>query len=272
MSAESNQDGSPIRGLPFRVLVVDDDPNLGESLRDVLTDKGFDVVVVTQGEMALGALSREHFDLCLLDIRMPGLDGADTAQLIHTLKPDLPVLMMTGYDLDERARRALEEGAVAILSKPLDIEHAVDLIERTVKRPSVLIVAPDQAEADTVRRALESSHCLTAVAPGLSGARQALSKASYDVIILDSQLVREQGPDALVEIGRLQPNAYLVFVRAGQRLPGAGDREVGETQRTLEAQIRHAAFAVVDKPASAGQVLRVIQRIKELLKEKRRDR
>ena len=272
MSTGVNQGSPPVGQLPFRVLVVDDDPNLGESLRDVLSDKGFDVVVVTQGEVALGFLAREHFDICLVDIRMPGLDGADTAKLIHTLKPGLPVLMMTGYELDERARQALKEGAVAVLSKPLNIDDTVELIERAVKRPSVLIVDPERTEADALRRTLEAAHCLTTTAPTLSAARQALSTARYDVVVLDTGLVRARGPDTLVDISRLQPSAYLVFARSTEDAEAEGEPPDAEQRRTLEAQIRHAAFAVVDKPVSDQQVLRVVQRIKELIKEKQVER
>jgi len=271
MAEENRPQRANRHELPFRLLVVDDDLNLGESLRDVLTDKGYEVVVVTQGTTALDFLAREHFDMALVDIRMPGLDGAATAKLIHALRPGLPVAMITGYELDDLARQALEEGAVAILKKPLDIEHTVELIEHTVKRPTVLVVDPDRPEATELRRALESANCLTTIAPNLPAAHQALREATYDVVILDSSLMREQGPDALVDITRLQPGAYLVFVRPP--LPVEAERPVdvpqeSPQQRILEAQIRHAAFAVLDKPASPREVLRVVQRVKELIKQK----
>ena len=262
--------------LPFRLLVVDDDPNLGESLRDVLTDKGYEVVVVMQGAVALDRLAREHFDMALVDIRMPGLDGAATAKLIHTLKPGLPVAMITGYELDDLAREALREGAVAILSKPLDIDRTVDLIEHTIKRPTVLVIDPDRLDVEELRQALESADCLTTVAPDLSQAREVLGRAAYDCIILNAALVRRHGPDALVDIARLQPGAYLVFVRPAAPAEPAADSKRSETpptaaQRTLEAQVRHAAFAVLDRSASPQDVLRVVQRIKELIKEKSDD-
>lgn len=268
---ENGRDKQPAAGpLPFRLLVVDDDPNLGESLRDVLTDKGYEVVVVTQGAVALGRLAQEHFDMALVDIRMPGLDGAATAKLIHTLKPGLPVVMITGYELDDLARQALQEGAVAILSKPLDIDRTVNLIEHTIKRPTVLIIDPERADAEELRQALESADCLTTVAPDLSQARQALSRAAYDCIILNAALMRGHGPDALVDITRLQPGAYLVFVRPPALAEPAA--EPTAEQRTLEAQVRHAAFAVLDRSASPQEVLRVVQRIKGLIKEKSNDR
>jgi len=265
---ENDRDSQATGGsLPFRLLVVDDDPNLGESLRDVLTDKGYDVMVMTEGAGALELLAREHFDMVLVDIRMPGLDGAATAKLIHALRPGLPVAMITGYDLDDLARRALQEGAVAILSKPLDIDRTVSLIEHTIKRPTVLVIDPERVEANEFREALQSADCLTTVTPDLPSARQALNRASYDCIILDAALMRDQGPEALVDITRLQPGAYLVFVRPPTQL----ETEPTADQRTLEAQIRHAAFAVLDKSASPNDVLRVVQRIKGIIKEKDRE-
>lgn len=262
------QPGRP-PGLPLRLLVVDDDVNLGESLRDVLNEKGYEVVVVTEGEAALGLLAREHFDAALVDIRMPGLDGAATARLIHSLTPGLPVIMMSGYELDGLARLALAEGAVAVLGKPLDIERTVALIERTVKRPTVLVVDPRAEQAAELGRALEAVNCLTTVTPDLAAARRALRHASYDCIILDSGTVREHGPDSLLDIARLQPQAYLVFVRSSAE---PAEAVPGQAHRALQAQIRHAAFAILDKRPSPQEVLRVVQRIKDLIKEKSGER
>jgi len=282
------QEGAPSATRPLRLLVVDDDPNLGESLRDVLTEKGYELVVVTDGEKALELLREEQFDMALVDIRMPGLDGATTARFIHSLAPELPVAMITGYAFDELARQTLREGAVAVLGKPLDIDHLVKLIERTVKRPTVLIVDGDQAGADALRGTLESAKCLSVVAPTLAAARQALTQSTFDVIILDSALVRQHGPDSLVEVTRLRPGAYLVFlasrapatrapaaahatsVEAGARQPldGPGAGAADAAQRTLEVQVRHAAFAVLEEQPTAGAVLGVIDRIRKRMKER----
>ena len=79
--------------------------------------------------------------------------------------------------------------------------------------------------------------------------------------------MRDQGPEALVDITRLQPGAYLVFVRPPTQL----ETEPTADQRSLEAQIRHAAFAVLDKSASPNDVLRVVQRIKGIITEKDRE-
>jgi DNA-binding NtrC family response regulator len=266
-------------GRALRVLVVDDDPNLGESLRDVLTEKGYELVVVNDGEKALALLREEQFDMALVDIRMPGLDGATTARFIHSLAPELPVAMITGYAFDELARQTLREGAVAVLGKPLDIDHLVKLIERTVKRPTVLIVDGDQPEAEELRGTLESARCLSVIAPNLAAARQALTQSTFDVIVLDSALVREHGPDSLVEVTRLRPGAYLVFLASRaptSRAPAATEAASADqasadaAQRTLEVQVRHAAFAVLEEQPTAGAVLGVIDRIRKRMKERYR--
>jgi DNA-binding NtrC family response regulator len=216
--------------------------------------------------------------MALVDIRMPGLDGATTARLIHSLAPDLPVAMITGYAFDELARQTLKEGAVAVLGKPLDIDHLVKLIDRTVKRPTVLIVEGDQAEANRLRGTLEGALCLSVVAPGLAAARQALTQSTFDVLFLDCALVRQHGPDSLLEVTRLAPSAYLVFLACGPAprspAPGACEAEasVDAAQRTLELQVRHAAFAVLEDRPTDGEVLRVIERIRERMKERGSDR
>jgi DNA-binding NtrC family response regulator len=254
---------------------------LGESLRDVLTEKGYELVVMTDGEKALALLREEQFDMALVDIRMPGLNGAATARLIHTLAPRLPVAMITGYAFDELARQTLKEGAVAVIGKPLDIDHLVKLIDRTVKRPTVLIVHGDQLQANRLRGILERGRCLSVIALSLEATRQALTQSTFDAIILDSALVRQHGPDSLVAVARLRPNAYLIFLACGcppgAREAGAGlhsEEEVAAeaAQRTLELQVRHAAFAVLEERPTDDEVLQVIRRIRERMKEREGDR
>ena len=78
------------------ILVADDNRQLVEMLRATLEDEGFDVVTAYSGLTAASLVEREHVDLLVLDVLMPGMSGDAVAELLHQLKPDLPVLLMTG--------------------------------------------------------------------------------------------------------------------------------------------------------------------------------
>ena len=112
-----------------RVLVVDDDPDLLDLLTDILQSfsRSLEVTRATNGQAAIDAITRETFNLVLLDIRMPGLDGIETLGKIKAIKPGLPVLMVTGSDSGS-ASEALQMGAVGYLPKPMDLRYVEHIV------------------------------------------------------------------------------------------------------------------------------------------------
>jgi len=110
------------------VLVVDDDPGIGETMRDILTLEGYRVSVATSGEQAVKLCSGEKFDFALLDLRMPGMNGVDTLRAIKKLAPTIRVIMITGYDAGDLAQQAMNEGAEAVFRKPLDVASFLPLL------------------------------------------------------------------------------------------------------------------------------------------------
>jgi len=101
-----------------RVLIVDDDESLRESLELVLAAEGFEVVTAPDGSVALGRLEASTFDVVLCDVRMPGMDGIELLpQLVRRL-PGTPVIMMSAYGTDELAALTINQGAYDYLTKP----------------------------------------------------------------------------------------------------------------------------------------------------------
>ncbi|MCD6303033.1 MAG: response regulator [Anaerolineae bacterium] len=111
-----------------RVLVVDDDPGIRETMGDILVLEGFSVEVAPDGERAVALCSRQAFDFALLDIRMPGMDGIETLQALKAVLPELRVVMITGFEAGDLARRAIEAGAEAVFRKPLDVASFLPLL------------------------------------------------------------------------------------------------------------------------------------------------
>ena len=86
-----------------RVLVVDDEPSIRESLADALTEQGFVVRVATDGRRALDVLAEEPPDILLADVRMPVLDGIGLLRAVRAQAPNVDVIMMTAFDAGERS-------------------------------------------------------------------------------------------------------------------------------------------------------------------------
>jgi CheY-like chemotaxis protein len=116
--------------LRQRILVVDDEKNVRTTLADILSDEGHDVVTAESGERALKLCSRYRFDVILLDVRMPGIDGLEALRAIRALARDVCIIMMSGYSIDRLEHLLLDAGAQGVLRKPLDIERVLSLIDR----------------------------------------------------------------------------------------------------------------------------------------------
>jgi len=104
-----------------RLLLAEDDEALASLLEEYLIEAHYDVVVCHRGDAAISALRREHFDLVLSDIVMPGADGLALLRYVREHALDTLVLLMTGYSGIENALHAVEQGAYDFVSKPFQL-------------------------------------------------------------------------------------------------------------------------------------------------------
>jgi len=114
----------------FRVLVVDDELVVRGSLKEWLEDEGYSVDTAESGAEALDNLARQPYNLMLLDVKMPGMDGVEVIRRGKEMIPELPVVMMTAYATVETAVEAMKIGALDYLMKPFDIEALISMVAR----------------------------------------------------------------------------------------------------------------------------------------------
>ena len=110
------------------ILVVDDHSSEREVLMQILTDKGYKVAGAADGNEAIQMVRDNHFDIILMDIKLPGKDGFAAFQEIKGIDPDARVLFMTGFVLEDSIRQAIEAGAYPVAYKPFDIEKVLALV------------------------------------------------------------------------------------------------------------------------------------------------
>ncbi|MBF0552311.1 MAG: response regulator, partial [Deltaproteobacteria bacterium] len=118
------------RRKEFRILVVDDELIVRDSLKEWLAEEGFRVDMAESGPVALAALARNEYNLMLLDIKMPGMDGVEVLRQAKEARPELPVVMMTAYATVETAVEAMKHGALDYLMKPFDPDVLIHLVVR----------------------------------------------------------------------------------------------------------------------------------------------
>src|SRR5579872_4615351 len=108
--------------MPARILIVDDESGIRESLGAALGDEGYHVDTVGSGEECIARLDSEEFDLILLDVWLTGMDGLDTLERLQSRDNAPMVVMISGHGNIETAVRATKLGAFDFLEKPLSIE------------------------------------------------------------------------------------------------------------------------------------------------------
>jgi two-component system KDP operon response regulator KdpE len=116
-----------------QILIVDDEPQIRRVLRSSLVAAGYEVVDAGRGEDALAALRTQKFDLVLLDINMPGLDGLETCRLIRR-NSDIAIIMLTVRNSDKDKIEALDAGADDYVTKPFSAQELMARIRAALRR------------------------------------------------------------------------------------------------------------------------------------------
>jgi two-component system response regulator AtoC len=150
------------------ILVVDDEPLIRENLERILTEEDYAVTSVDSGEKALSLLGKTDFDLVLLDLNLPGIDGIDVLQQARQIDPELLVIVVTGYASVESAVRALKLGAYDYIKKPFkadvikliirlaieaqELKKQVRVLKRRLNVPNPLDIVAESPQMQQVMR------------------------------------------------------------------------------------------------------------------------
>jgi DNA-binding NtrC family response regulator len=134
----------------IRILVVDDEPMMADSLKQNLAEEGFTVDTAPSGAEAIELFDRGAHHLVLCDVKLPDMDGMEIVKHIKDAQPATEVIVMTGYGTVERAIEATKAGAFWFLQKPFDFEVLQPLVEKALERRELM------AETETMRRQLST--------------------------------------------------------------------------------------------------------------------
>jgi two-component system, NtrC family, nitrogen regulation response regulator NtrX len=154
-----------------RILIVDDEPGIRQSLSGVLADEGFGAAVAGSGEECLEALAASIFEIVLLDIWLPGIDGLETLSRIQQIPaPDRPlVVMISGHGTIETAVKATKLGAYDFLEKPLSIDRILLVIKHALDHRRLRL------ENDTLRESVGGDSTIVGDSVPMKALRQQLA-------------------------------------------------------------------------------------------------
>jgi DNA-binding NtrC family response regulator len=129
-----SREGAARKRADINVLIVDDEKNLTQAMRRLLSAEGYRAEVAASGELALEAIKELPFDIILLDINMPGMNGLEAFKKLRKVSPKSKVIMITGYGKTLKAlvEEARELGVHSIIDKPFKINQITDAIQEII--------------------------------------------------------------------------------------------------------------------------------------------
>jgi DNA-binding NtrC family response regulator len=233
------------------VLIVDDEADACENLRDILTDLGYRVDTAGSGPQAIELVGRTAYDIALLDLKMPGMDGLAVYRKIKQLQPETAAIVVSAFAGSELAEQAIHEGASRLVAKPVDMPTLIQAIEGSLAQPLVLVVDDDSDFCENLWQLLKEHNYRVAVAHNAQQARRLLTTKSFDIVLADLKLSdSERGDEVLRFVREANPQARRIIIT------GFPD-EVVAPMRTL---LDEGVDAVCYKPLDVDRLIEILRR------------
>lgn len=195
-----------------RILVVDDDRQMVRTLRDILTLHGWHAEGRFSGEDAVDAVREGDYDAVLMDIRMTGIDGVEALRAMKRERPAVRVVLMTAYASSELLARAVEEGALEVLTKPVPLPLLTSrLAEVLSSGVPVLVVDDDTSFLLTLCSILRKRGYHALEAASLDEALRVLGERDPVAAVLDLRLDHLEPKEVVLAIKRLSPAVALIL-------------------------------------------------------------
>ncbi len=239
----------------MRVLVVDDDRDFRENLLDILETQGYEAETAIDGFDALTRVEQaEHFDVILMDIKMPAMDGVETFRRIKSIDPDSAVIMVTAYSRDELVKDALREGAYAVFYKPVEIDRLLDVLKRAGDDGMlILVVDDDPLFGGNLKEILTRHGYRVLVARSGEEALQVAKDNNVDLYLIDMKMPVMNGLETYLRLKEIKPGAVAVMVTAFRE----------EMQDLVDQAIQSSAYTCLFKPVDVNQLLELLAAMRD---------
>ena len=155
-----------------RILIVDDEQSIRETLRETLEDEGYEIEEAKEGEKAIALIKKFNYDAVLSDIKMPKLDGIEVLEKAKTIAPELPFIMISGHGTIETAIEATKKGAFDFINKPPDLNKLLITVRNAVDKNNLVI------ETKVLKRQITKTREILGDSPSIKKIKKTIEKVA----------------------------------------------------------------------------------------------
>jgi two-component system, NtrC family, response regulator HydG len=235
-----------------RLLIVDDEPDTCANLSDIFTDLGYQVDTAHDGFAALELVQSKPYDVALLDLRMPGMDGLELYRRIREISAGTVAIVVTAYASSDTATAVRAAGAWQIVPKPVNIAKLLGIVNEALDAPLVLVIDDDRDLCDNLWDLLRERSYRVHLAHDIPEAEKVLRESgAFQVVLIDMKLPAGDGSQVLRLLQQHHQEARTVLITGF-----TAEMEI-KVQKALEA----GANAVCYKPFDVDQLLTTIKNL-----------
>jgi DNA-binding NtrC family response regulator len=238
-------------GADPSILVVDDDADICRNLSDILTDLGYRVDTATGGRAALELVRQRPYDVALLDLKMPDMDGLTLYREIKKLQADTVAIVVSAYASGAVTEEALNVGAWQVLPKPVDLHRLLRLVGEALDQPLVLVVDDDADLCKSLWDLLRERGYRVCVAHNEKEAAEHFQGKAFRVVLIDLKLPDGDGGAVFRLVRRNDPQARTILI-TGHR---------SEMDQLVQQVTTEGVDAVCYKPFDMARLLDLLQRL-----------
>lgn len=236
-----------------RILIVDDEADTCANLSDIFTDLGYEVDTANDGYAALELVKRKAYDIALLDLRMPGMDGVELYRRIREISAGTVAIVVTAYASSDTAKSARAAGAWQVLSKPVNIGQLLGLVSEALDTPLVLIVDDDRDLCESLWDLMREQGYRVHVAHDVPEAARAIQQHAFQVVLVDMKLPSGDGGQILRLLRQKDQPARTVVITGF----------ASEMEKRVQEALAAGANAVCYKPFDVEKLLTTVHHLCE---------
>jgi two-component system response regulator HydG len=234
------------------ILIVDDDVDMAETLSDILIALGIQVEIAHDGCAAIEKTKAKMFDIVLMDIKMPNMNGVESYKKIKQIRPQTTVVLMTAFAAQDLVAEALKEGAYGVWYKPVEIHRIVELVENTPKKGALLLIIDDDlSTCETLVDILQKKgYRLTQVSSG-EEAKMIIKERDFDLVFVDVKMPVINGLETYLELRKIRPEIKAIMITAYRQ----------EVDSIVEEAIRNDLYTCLYKPIDVDNLLKIVEKV-----------